>query len=196
MSVTLHHTIDMAGWTGPMREAAARARDLTPVHREIGELLLERVTSNFEAEGGTEKWPPLSVATLLQRARGRSGHAQVFTDRVHEIESQGWRMGPLGRNAARVRDAFGAGRGLLKRAQQLLEGAKPLIWSGRLLRSITYDATTTFVDVGSNLVYAARQFFGARNGTTPARSPFGLTDHDETWIAERYREHIVGGLLR
>jgi phage gpG-like protein len=187
--VTMRHTVDFSTWSTPLEEAARAAGDLTPANKQVGELLINIVDRNFATEGGPEKWPELSVETLIARAAGRSGTGQVFHDRVIGGAE---RMGPLGRDAARVRAA--GGRDLTARAQKVLDhGAKPLIWSGRLLRSITYRAAELFVDVGSNLVQAARLFFGSRTGVTPvtpARNPFGLTGQDKDDIHRIYVRHL------
>lgn len=184
MSAALRYTVDVSGWAQPMREAASRAEDLTPAHRVIGELVLDRTTTNFANEAGPDgPWPALSIATLIQRARGRSGRAQVFADKVIERPSkQGTKS--LG------------GRALTKRAQNVIEGAKELVFSGRLLRSLHSLATATYAEVGSNLVYAARQFFGwtETQPHTPARNPFHLTDADESSILRIYTDYLFGGL--
>ncbi|HLY95198.1 MAG TPA: hypothetical protein VKP14_10150 [Gaiellaceae bacterium] len=174
MSVTLRKQIDTSRWEAPLRDAARRAGDLTPVHRQIGELLTNVVHRNFDSNGNG-RWPDLSVSTLIARARGRTGTAKVFKQARKGVES----------------------RALTKHAQTIIEGAKALIWSGRLYRSITYLADRAFVEVGSNLKQAARLFFGSGPGVrpaTPARNPFELLPGDEQTIMELYRIYLTGGL--
>ncbi len=170
MAVSLAYSIDMSGWTEPMRRMAAKARDLSDAHREIGELVLRRVRENFQSSGGHEKWAPLAESTLIARARGRTGGGKVY-DRRYKKKT------------------------LTKRAMTIMANAKPLIFTARLLRSMTYVAVRDYVDIGTRIAYARRLFFGwnGHGPKTPARNPFGLAPGDQGQILAIYQRHIMGG---
>ena len=76
-----------------------------------------------------------------------------------------------------------------------MANAKPLIFTGRLLRSMTYVAEREYVDVGTRLAYARRLFFGwtRTQPNTPARNPFLLAPGDQSEIVGIYQRHILGG---
>jgi len=167
MSVAMRMDVDMSGWEDPLRRAAERVRDFRPAHRAIGELLLGEVGENFRNEGYPPgSWPDLSEVALLARARGRGGMRKIL-------------KGGVG----------GRGRQLTAEAQRAIEGAKPLVWSGRLLRSMTHHAGAAYVDVGTNLVQAARLFFGwdGPGPKTPARNPFNFSPA----VMESAKRHYV-----
>jgi phage gpG-like protein len=189
MSVFLRHTFDSSRWDEGLREAMRRASDLSPVHRQIGDAAVGWARRNFDTQGINHDWAPLSPATLIQRAKGRSGKVEIYERHVGR-DGQG-------------RYVKGSRGGLTDRAKETMAGAKPLIWSGRLLRSMTYLAGAKWVDVGSNLVQAARLFFGAASGAptywngrqtkpTPARNPFGLTPSDEAEVWRMYVDWLWG----
>lgn len=71
-------------------------------------------------------------------------------------------------------------------------GQKPLIATGRLMRSITYRATNAFAEVGTNLVYAATHQFG--RGPIPARPFLVLQPEDERAAADIIERHVLGVL--
>ncbi len=192
--VTLRHSFDAAKWEGALQLGAYRARDLRPVHEPIGAFLVGVVQRNIDRGGARGDWPDLSEATLLARARGRSGRGQVFKRAQLVEDMKAIEAASDFDSRSQFKRRLGA-RALTKRAATLIEGAKALIFSGRLLRSITYLAEATYVDVGSNLVYAARQFFGSAPGVkpvTPARNPFELLDEDEAEILRMYLDYFQG----
>jgi phage gp36-like protein/phage gpG-like protein len=188
MSVLLRHTFDSSRWDEGLREAMRRASDLSPVHRQIGDAAVGWTRRNFDTQGINHDWAPLSPATLIQRAKG---------------ERQGRDL----RAARRPRRAGPVRQGLARRPDGSREGndggREAAVWSGRLLRSMTYLAGAKWVDVGSNLVQAARLFFGSASGVptywngrqtkpTPARNPFGLTPSDEAEVWRMYVDWLWG----
>ena len=72
-------------------------------------------------------------------------------------------------------------------------GGKTLIDTGRLLNSITYRATSRFVDVGTNVIYAATHQFG--RGAIPARPFIMINDDDREPINKIMARWILGPLL-
>jgi phage gpG-like protein/phage gp36-like protein len=176
MAVAFRHSLE-ENWERSFAQVARRADNPMPAHRIVGEMLLGVVQDNFEAQGGPgERWPDLSDSTLLARARGRSGRGRVEYKRRRAADGE---------------------RAVTPRAAAAILGAKALIWTGRLLRSETWQAARTYVDVGSNLVQAARLFFGSREGVkpvTPARNPFHLTDEVRQSIRETYARWFFGPL--
>jgi hypothetical protein len=58
--------MDMSEWTGFMGGVQRRAADLTPVHEQIGDMLVIETRGNFETSGGIEPWDPLAAATLTK----------------------------------------------------------------------------------------------------------------------------------
>ena len=65
----LEYSVDMDGWTRAMSGVQRRARDLTPVHEQIGDMLIDEVRDNFETSGGAEAWADLAPATLTPLRR-------------------------------------------------------------------------------------------------------------------------------
>ncbi|WP_119167109.1 phage virion morphogenesis protein [Algihabitans albus] len=84
----------------------------------------------------------------------------------------------------------------------LREGGQTLIGpgSGRLRDSQTYDLGADFVEVGTNVVYAAIHQFGGLPGMAPgpaaipARPYLGLGPDDEAEIVEILDDHLLRGL--
>jgi hypothetical protein len=172
MSVTLKYQVT-DGISPKLMTCAERAEQLERPHRVIGDLLVGVTRRNMLASGGPVNWPELAPATLLARARGRSGRQKVFVKASKKQKGQQ--------------------RIMTKRAQAIIAGAKPLIFSKRLFNSLTYLARRDAVLVGSNLVYASRQFLGG--GNVPARWPFGLTRGDRQEIRSIYSKWITRGQL-
>lgn len=57
---------------------------------------------------------------------------------------------------------------------------KPLLKTGRLRSSITFSATDSYLDVGTNVEYAAMHQYG--KGKVPQRAFLGLSQKDEDSI--------------
>jgi hypothetical protein len=189
--VALKHQLDLMAWLNPIREVGRRITNDTPAWREIGEVALNRVRSNFLESRGAEPWAELAPSTLLNRARGVSGRGQVF--------KRGASIGPASREEHRLleRTESASGhfartqlgrdikRSLTSRARKAVEGAKPLIWTGRLLRSNYVRVGQGFAEVYNPLVQAKRLFFGWTESkpNTPARNPYYLRPEDRAEIS-------------
>lgn len=170
--------LDMGEWGTALRGVAERCGDLTPANRQVGEAMKLAVRRNFDTNGPMGDWAPLSVATLEQRAKGRLGNKKIFKGK-------------------------GAKRQYTVGAVRDMQGAKALRLSEMLFKSITYNALSSYVDVGSDKVYAAAQFFGlpgprkwgrATVGELPARNPLKLLPVDEAEIERIYIDFILKGL--
>lgn len=97
------------------------------------------------------------------------------------------------------------------------EGGQTLRDTGHLDNSITHRAGADEVEIGSNLIYARPNFFGAtitaKNGgylkfslpgglgfaqvrsvTIPSRNPLGIGGDDEETIGELAADYLLGGL--
>jgi len=114
-----------------------RARSMAPVMPEVGNILVASAQLSFRdsADPWGNPWAPLSPVTLLRRAARRTGGNPYRRD----------------------------GR-LKKAAVQIIGSAKPLLDTGRLRNSITFRIDGNGVVVGTNLVQAGMQQFGARRG--------------------------------
>jgi phage virion morphogenesis protein len=86
------------------------------------------------------------------------------------------------------------------------KGTRPLIGeTKRLSNEIHYSNDASGVDLGTNLIYAAPNHFGASKGAfgktkrggpipwgnVPARPFFGISDQDEQSILDIVQEHII-----
>lgn len=117
-----------------------RLGNLRPVMRDIGELAVNSVRTNFEVGGRPDKWRPLKSATL--RGQYTAGNADRKRRRVVRTK------------AGKISSGFA----------RFATGKKILIGSGRLMRSITSRAGARRVEVGTNVKYAAIHHFGGRAG--------------------------------
>lgn len=158
-----------------VREALARLTrrlgDLSPVMREIGELLVERAKERFAASTGPDgkAWAQNSPATLAaylgqyKGSRKKSG-------------------------------------GLTKAGAARAAGKKPLIGETRqLMGTLYYEAGRDSVAVGSPMEYAAIHQFGGQAGrgkrvTIPAR-PFLPATSSGQWLGTSDRNAVLD-LLR
>jgi phage gpG-like protein len=96
-----------------------------------------------------------------------------------------------------MRRAFTKKGAFTARFRREERGGKILIQDRRLLRSIKYKVYPEAVEIGSNLVYAARHQFGYKGGsgrgrsTTPARPYLVVLPEDELEIAHILETHIA-----
>lgn len=157
--------------------------DPTPALREVGSYLSEAIRLRFREGVGPDgkPWAPLSPITRAVRAARGAGGAPSY------------KSGP------------NKGRYKLGPAMQYAN-AKPLLDTGRLRNSITYRADRDGVSIGTNVVYAAVQHFGARRGafgTTsrgapipwgniPARPFLGVSREDSSEIVGILQRAIQG----
>lgn len=95
------------------------------------------------------------------------------------VDPQGKAWLPLKQFRNRKRDKAG------KRRDQ---NPKPLIDTGRLRSSITYSASSNYVDVGTNVVYAATHNYG--RGRIPQRQFLGISAKDETTIYNTVEKQV------
>ena len=161
-----------------LERAIRRGHDFTPALEEIGEQMVASITTNFLVGGRPEKWPPLSLATLFARVGGvkRAFKAKFHKRREYSVD------------------------GLKERARSVMTAAKPLIDTGRLMKSITYKLRGRHgVAVGTNVVYGAIHQFGGKAGrghsvTIPARPFLVVQDEDLQEIGEILKRHIAEAL--
>lgn len=156
----------------------ANARDLTPAMRAIGERLTETTKRRFETGTGPDgqRWAPNSRVTYEALARKRG----TFNKRDGKLSAK---------------------------STGLLAGKKPLIGESKALSTtINYRYTATSVAIGSPMVYAAVQQFGAVQGALgrtrrggpipwgdiPARPFLGASDQDKSAILEILQNHLLG----
>lgn len=171
-----------------MRAALARLRargsDLRPVLAQIGEALVDSTRQRFRqgsAPDGTP-WAPNSPVTVLEYVRRRLGAT---------VRRRGEKIRTGGARAART-----------------AAGKRPLVGeSRRLSTEIRYEVSPGQVAVGSSLVYAAVQQFGARKGQfgrtrrgapipwgdIPPRPFVGISADDRRTILELIEAHIDPG---
>ena len=142
------------------------------VHRPIEfDAIVDMVRENFDSSGGREQWKPLAVSTLLARARNPDGKQGKAPRRILKKD------GRINKAAART-----------------ISGAKPLLWSKALYRSIRFVPTSDYVDVGTPMIKGRTLFFG--HSPVPARSPFVFRDGDADKIGRIYARHFWGDLVQ
>lgn len=162
--------IDDAQVRAALTRLRAGLADLTPAMRDIGETLAESTKRRFASSTAPSgaRWAPNSQVTILQYLARYKGS----------------------HTKAGALSAKGATRA---------GGKKPLIGETRSLSSqIFYQAGRDGVEVGSSMVYAAVQQFGARAkafgrapwGDIPARPFLGLSEQDRADILD-----ILAGYL-
>lgn len=146
-----------------------RLSDMTPVMREIGELLTERARQRFFTSTGPDgqRWAPNKPSTLESYLRGYYGGAH---------------RGKRG--------------GLTKKAAARAAAKKPLIGESKALSTtVHYQAGRDSVTIGSPMVYAAIQQFGGQAGrgkrvSIPAR-PFLPVTQSGQWLGTEDRSAIL-----
>ncbi len=159
-----------------LERLAATASDLSPALRQIGELLVDSTKRRFVDGRAPDgtPWAPNSPVTVLEYLRRLGG--------------------------TRTRSG-----GLSARGRRLAAGKRPLVGETRRLSTeIFYEARRDRLLLGSPLVYAAVQQFGARRGqfgTTyrgapipwgdvPPRPFLGISDEDARAILEVLEAHL------
>lgn len=145
-----------------------------PLLQEIGEGLAETTKQRFDTSRAPDgsAWAP-NTQTTLQRFLGQ------------------------------YRSSFSAKTGsLTKKGATRAAGKKPLVGeTGALRTTINYQVGAGFVDIGSPMIYArvqqfgaaARSFSGGRApwGDIPARPFLGISAEDSTWLQERLGEALA-----
>lgn len=143
---------------------AAAGKNLKPLMQSIGESLQDSTRERFAT--GTapdgQRWAPNTQTTIEQFLTKQSGN-------------------------------FGKDGKISKRGAARAINKKPLIGiSKSLSQTINYDATANSVSIGSPMIYASVQQFGAAKGafaggktpwgTIPARPFLGFSDQDQILI--------------
>lgn len=157
----------------------ARAGSLGPFLKASGELLVDSTKRRFREGRGPDgvEWPQNQPSTILKYLERFSSSFSKKTGRITKA---------------------GAGRATSK---------KPLIGETQSLgRTINYRVSGDRLFIGSPMIYAATQQFGARKGQfgrskrgpipwgdIPARPFLGLSDQDRRDIVALAREHLGAG---
>lgn len=144
-----------------------RLSDLSPVMREIGELLAERAKSRFATSTGPDgrRWAPNAPSTLAAYLRSYGG-------------------------------SYKKGGGPTKKGAARAAAKKPLIGESKALSTtIHYQAGRDSVTIGSPMVYAAIHQFGGQAGrgrrvTIPAR-PFLPVTSSGQWLGDADRAAVL-----
>lgn len=71
-------------------------------------------------------------------------------------------------------------------------GRIPLTDTGRLRRSITYQATTNSMSIGTNLEYAQYHQYGSAGGKIPARPFLLFQTEDLEYFTKRAAQYVIG----
>lgn len=151
-----------AGAARQIRRAIERGRNPDDLWNRIGERLDESIQYNFEQGGRPQRWPALSMATLMHM------------------------RGPALKRKSQGRFDFGLRTGAAKRIAR----HQILVGKGRLAKSIAYRYSDTEFQIGSNLIYARIHQFGGQAGrksarvTLPQRAYLVIQDDDKRGIVE------------
>lgn len=119
-----------------LRRLQASVSNLKPAMAEIGTTLTDNVRMGFKTSTSPwgERWKSIGQVAIM----GRLGHRK---------------------------DSFGKKGKITKKGQSYLTGGiQPLLDTGNLRSSITYQATNNSVTVGTNVKYAKTHQFGATQG--------------------------------
>jgi phage virion morphogenesis protein len=176
LSLTLGGESETRAALTALRQALA---DVDPALRQMGEVLLDSTRSRFKtstAPDGTQ-WAPNSETTELRYLGAFKG-------------------------SFRKRDG-----GLTKKGMGRLGAKRPLIGESRALSStINYSVRSGVLEIGSPMVYAAAQQFGAKQGQfgtnrrgrpipwgdIPARPFIGLSTADRALVLDIITRHLLG----
>lgn len=125
-----------AGVQSLLRRLQAAMGNMQPAMDEIGSTLNDRIRLGFKASTDPwgNRWKSIGQAAIMGRL-------------AHRTDS----FGKKGKISAK-------GKGYL------MGGIKPLLDTGALRNSITHNATTHSVEVGTNIKYAKTHQFGANQG--------------------------------
>jgi phage gpG-like protein len=165
-------TVDDAQITAALNRLAERAGNLKPAWHDIGEHLTETTKRRFATSTAPNgaPWAPNRPSTLLAYLGSRSGVWNHKGQRVGNKKGYFRQDGRLGAKGA-----------------EAMMGKKPLIGESKSLSTtINYRVIDNGVEIGSPMIYAAVQQFGARRhqfgkapwGDIPARPFLGLSADD------------------
>jgi phage gpG-like protein len=138
--ITLDIQVDDRNVTDVLAELQRRLTNMTPAMKQIGDVLVASTKHRFATSTGPDglPWAPNSMVTYLRMIDRRAGTTLK-----------------RGANTGRL-NAKGVG---------VAAGKKPLIGETRRLSTEIYpQVDANSVEIGSSLVYAATQQFGAKMG--------------------------------
>jgi len=180
--------LDSAPVLARLAEIGRRVDDLSPAMRSIGEVLAESTKQRFSDSSGPdgEPWERLAAATVLGRL------AQITGGTTGSYRTRGAKKGAVRKDGS-----------LSARSRRALENVKPLVDTGILQDTISYQITPggRGVEIGTNRFAgeweggAAVHQFGNKKGTIPARPFLGLSAGDEAEVLEildRFLRQAVG----
>lgn len=159
-----------------LKALSAASVKLSPALKAIGEAMAESTKKRFESSSGPDgkRWQSNSIVTELAN---------------------------LGRTKGNHRKR---GNALTKKGIARLAGKKPLIGETKSLsRTINYRASNDRVEIGSPMIYAATQQFGAKRhafgkgapwGDIPARPFLGVSREDSANILDILTKHLEDSL--
>jgi len=182
------------GVQAALRALQQRVGNLQPAMKEIGLALTESTRLRFKESKDPQgnPWKPLSKITLQNRA-------MRLMQRLHD-------KGKLRTKKGKVRLP------VMRQIYNIGKNGMPLLDTGRLRNSITYNADKNSVSVGTNVVYAAIHQFGgetylnmramAKDGDQwhkgeahthriPARPFLGLSASDRDEVIDILRRRIM-----
>ena len=178
MTIKAEISLDVSPALNALQNTAAKLGNLSPVHRAIGELLVDSTKQRFadsQAPDGST-WQTLSETTLMQ-------YVSTFG-----------------------KSNFGKSGRINKAGAARVQGRKPLIGKSKSLSTqIFYEvsANGNELTVGSPMIYAAVQQFGQKKGASgaskrgpipwgdiPPRPFIGLSTDDLAMMQRQYSDYI------
>ena len=180
MSVPIAIKIDLEPLTRRLQTIAGKLVNLGPVHRQIGEHLVDSTKARFGSSTAPDqsKWKELSDTTLAAYVSGFG-------------KSKFTKTGALNKAGRTARDS-----------------RKPLVGKSKALSTTifyTVSADGNVLSVGSPMVYSAMQNFGQKKGASgnmkngapipwgdvPPREFIGLSSADESMMRDQYARYIT-----
>jgi len=173
---SMHVQINEKDLETKLSRIMARARDMRPAMKDIGEYMLGVTDERFSAEEDPSgrPWQPHSPLTLMI--------------------AYGWTRRKKDGSTSR-RKLYTQKGGLTSGFERYAMNRKILTLSSRLRKSIHYQATEDSVVIGTDAVYAAIHQFGGKAGrgrkvSIPARPYLGISDADRSEAVRIIKEHL------
>lgn len=164
--VNINVTIEDAGLKALIERLKIRLTNMTPVMKEIGQIVRNSVIKNFQ-QGGRPQWKSLSPVTLglSWKLKGKQTHVK-------------------------------SGKRETKAFERYKSGKKILIDTARLMKSITSKGFRDRAEVGTNVIYGAIHQLGGQAGrglkvTIPARPYLMVQDEDWAEIRKVVENYLV-----
>lgn len=151
-----------------LAEIARQVENMRPAYQAIGELLTESTKQRFSDSVGPDG------------QRWEPNAQATILNRLNQVK------GAIGKTGK-----------LTKKGAGIVMGKKPLVETGILQDTISYNATDSSVEIGTNRFAgewdggAAVHQFGSRDGSIPARPFLGVSADDERTVLE-----VLGNFLR